>query len=191
MARLHSRGLARFVQRAQALMSEGLDHLQTVARCALRNSKSGRDGTRSRNYKGAVSIPFCHSWGVQFEFDPAKSLANLAKHGIDFEQAQALWQDQDYLKISARTQDEPRPGWSAPSTPRQRDSESPVKQSSRPGSPNGLTSGPASSLAQRRRPSLTARANRAVSARCRPVPARPAPCWSSASRDDAGHRHER
>jgi uncharacterized DUF497 family protein len=45
---------------------------------------------------------------VQFEFDPAKSLANLAKHGIDFEQAQALWQDQDYLEIPARTQDEPR-----------------------------------------------------------------------------------
>ena len=37
---------------------------------------------------------------MQFEFDPAKSLANLAKHGIDFEQAQALWQDQDYLKPS-------------------------------------------------------------------------------------------
>ena len=45
---------------------------------------------------------------MQFEFDPAKSLANLAKHGIDFEQAQALWQDQDYLEIPARTQDEPR-----------------------------------------------------------------------------------
>lgn len=29
-----------------------------------------------------------------FEFDPAKSAANLAKHGIDFEQAQALWLDE-------------------------------------------------------------------------------------------------
>jgi uncharacterized DUF497 family protein len=28
-----------------------------------------------------------------FEFDPAKSAANLAKHGIDFEAAQALWTD--------------------------------------------------------------------------------------------------
>jgi uncharacterized protein len=28
-----------------------------------------------------------------FEFDPEKSAANLAKHGIDFEQAQALWLD--------------------------------------------------------------------------------------------------
>lgn len=28
-----------------------------------------------------------------FEYDPGKSAANLAKHGIDFEQAQALWYD--------------------------------------------------------------------------------------------------
>lgn len=30
-----------------------------------------------------------------FEFDPAKSEANRAKHGIDFEAAQALWDDDD------------------------------------------------------------------------------------------------
>ena len=28
-----------------------------------------------------------------FEFDPDKSAANLAKQGIDFEQAQSLWLD--------------------------------------------------------------------------------------------------
>lgn len=28
-----------------------------------------------------------------FEFDPAKSAANKDKHGIDFEEAQALWAD--------------------------------------------------------------------------------------------------
>jgi uncharacterized DUF497 family protein len=28
-----------------------------------------------------------------FEFDPAKSAANLEKHGIDFEAVQALWAD--------------------------------------------------------------------------------------------------
>lgn len=43
-----------------------------------------------------------------FEFDSAKSAANLTKHGIDFEDAQALWEDEDYLEIPARTQDEPR-----------------------------------------------------------------------------------
>jgi uncharacterized DUF497 family protein len=33
---------------------------------------------------------------------------NLAKHGIDFDQAQALWDDPDLLEIPARTEDEPR-----------------------------------------------------------------------------------
>ena len=28
---------------------------------------------------------------VEFEYDPDKSAANLAKHGIDFEQIQQLW----------------------------------------------------------------------------------------------------
>jgi len=28
-----------------------------------------------------------------FDYDPAKSQANLAKHGIDFDRAQDLWQD--------------------------------------------------------------------------------------------------
>ena len=28
-----------------------------------------------------------------FEFDPAKSAANLEKHGIDFEEVQAVWAD--------------------------------------------------------------------------------------------------
>jgi len=45
---------------------------------------------------------------VEFEFDERKSRANQAKHGIDFNEAQALWQDQQLLEIPARTQDEPR-----------------------------------------------------------------------------------
>ncbi len=43
-----------------------------------------------------------------FEFDRAKSAANLAKHGIDFEQAQALWQDPWLIVAPAKTLDEPR-----------------------------------------------------------------------------------
>ncbi len=43
-----------------------------------------------------------------FEFDPAKSATNAAKHGIDFELAQQLWKDPDRLQIPARTQGEPR-----------------------------------------------------------------------------------
>jgi uncharacterized protein len=45
---------------------------------------------------------------VDFEFDLAKSAANLEKHGIDFTQAQALWQDVMRVEIPARTIDEPR-----------------------------------------------------------------------------------
>jgi uncharacterized DUF497 family protein len=43
-----------------------------------------------------------------FEFDLAKSDANLVKHGIDFVEAQALWGDPMLLEIPARTADEPR-----------------------------------------------------------------------------------
>jgi len=45
---------------------------------------------------------------MDFEFDPAKSAANLKKHGIDFIGAQALWGDSDRLEIPARSLDEPR-----------------------------------------------------------------------------------
>ena len=43
-----------------------------------------------------------------FEFNPEKSTANKAKHGIAFDDAQALWDDPDLLEIPARTTDEPR-----------------------------------------------------------------------------------
>ncbi|WP_178861613.1 BrnT family toxin [Thiomicrorhabdus cannonii] len=43
-----------------------------------------------------------------FEFDQNKSDINLAKHGIDFVEAQMLWQDSDLLEIPAITTDEPR-----------------------------------------------------------------------------------
>ena len=45
---------------------------------------------------------------VKFEFDEAKSQANRSKHGIDFVEAQALWLDEMYVEIQARTEDEPR-----------------------------------------------------------------------------------
>ncbi len=43
-----------------------------------------------------------------FEFDESKSQANLAKHGIDFIDAQLLWDDPRLLEIPAKTEDEPR-----------------------------------------------------------------------------------
>ena len=45
---------------------------------------------------------------MKFEFDHEKSEANKAKHGIDFVEGQALWEDPDRLKLPARTQGEPR-----------------------------------------------------------------------------------
>ena len=45
---------------------------------------------------------------MQFEFDSAKSTDNKSKHGVDFVEAQALWEDPDLLEIPARTTDEPR-----------------------------------------------------------------------------------
>ena len=43
-----------------------------------------------------------------FEYDSNKSLINLDKHGIDFEEAKLLWNDPDLIEIPANTSDEPR-----------------------------------------------------------------------------------
>jgi hypothetical protein len=45
---------------------------------------------------------------MQFEFDSEKSEKNKEKHGIDFYEAQALWDDPDLIEIPAKTADEPR-----------------------------------------------------------------------------------
>jgi hypothetical protein len=45
---------------------------------------------------------------MAFEFDLRKSQRNKEKHGMDFVEAQALWEDPDRLEIPATTIDEPR-----------------------------------------------------------------------------------
>jgi len=45
---------------------------------------------------------------MEFEFDDKKSVSNKAKHGIDFKQAQKLWEDPDLIEIPVKTSDEPR-----------------------------------------------------------------------------------
>jgi len=45
---------------------------------------------------------------LAFEFDEPKSQANLSKHGINFVDAQRLWNDPRLLEIPAKTADEPR-----------------------------------------------------------------------------------
>ena len=45
---------------------------------------------------------------ITFEFDETKSQANLLKHGINFIDVQALWDDPSLMEIPANTEDEPR-----------------------------------------------------------------------------------
>ncbi len=45
---------------------------------------------------------------MPFEYDPRKSDLNRAKHGIDFSEAQVLWDDEAHLEIPAKNLDEPR-----------------------------------------------------------------------------------
>ena len=45
---------------------------------------------------------------MDFEFDGRKSQSNKAKHGIDFIEAQALWDDPVLLEIPLELEDEPR-----------------------------------------------------------------------------------
>ena len=45
---------------------------------------------------------------MPFEYDAKKSQSNREKHGIDFEEAQAIWDDAEYLEIPAKILDEPR-----------------------------------------------------------------------------------
>lgn len=43
-----------------------------------------------------------------FEYDPNKSQTNKQKHGIDFEDAQQLWRDQNLLVFNVQTEPESR-----------------------------------------------------------------------------------
>jgi uncharacterized DUF497 family protein len=45
---------------------------------------------------------------MDFEFDSEKSDKNKAKHGIDFVEAQELWQDVTALEVPARSETERR-----------------------------------------------------------------------------------
>ena len=45
---------------------------------------------------------------MDFEYDDNKSKRNKVKHGIDFVEAQILWDDPDLIEIPVITSDEPR-----------------------------------------------------------------------------------
>ncbi len=42
-------------------------------------------------------------YSMKFEFDEKKSVTNKEKHGINFYETQALWDDSDLLEIPAKT----------------------------------------------------------------------------------------
>ena len=43
---------------------------------------------------------------MEFEFDPKKSEQNKTRHGIDFIEAQALWNDRDIMEIPVKISNE-------------------------------------------------------------------------------------
>lgn len=45
---------------------------------------------------------------MQFEYDPDKSATNRDKHGIDFDEALALWDDPYLIEAPANVTNEPR-----------------------------------------------------------------------------------
>lgn len=45
---------------------------------------------------------------MEFDFNRLKSNTNKLKHGIDFFDAQMLWEDVDYVEVPVRTEGEPR-----------------------------------------------------------------------------------
>ena len=45
---------------------------------------------------------------MEFEYDSEKSKGNKKKHGINFVEAQVLWDDPDWIEIPAKTVDELR-----------------------------------------------------------------------------------
>lgn len=45
---------------------------------------------------------------MEFEFDAEKSASNKQKHGIDFIEAQSIWDDPNATEIAARSEEENR-----------------------------------------------------------------------------------
>lgn len=45
---------------------------------------------------------------MEFEFDPRKNQKNREKHGFDFVEAEALWDDPNAIGFPARSDDEER-----------------------------------------------------------------------------------
>lgn len=55
-----------------------------------------------------IRIGYIYYIIIVFEYNATKSMANLAKHGINFKDAQVLWEDPALQVIKSRATDEPR-----------------------------------------------------------------------------------
>ena len=56
-----------------------------------------------------MKVKMCYFYTImEFEFDPAKSASNEQKHGINFDQAQPMWNDPDGLVIPSTSKTELR-----------------------------------------------------------------------------------
>ena len=53
-------------------------------------------------------INFIYQPPPLFEYDPKKSASNLIKHGIDFEQAKGIWEDENRVTLESRSEPELR-----------------------------------------------------------------------------------
>ena len=72
---------------------------------------AGRHSRRTFDRKialaaGDISVYF--PYRMEFEYDPTKSQINKEKHGVDFDEAQALWLDEDRVEFPARSDTEER-----------------------------------------------------------------------------------
>ncbi|MDR1151565.1 MAG: BrnT family toxin [Bifidobacteriaceae bacterium] len=54
-----------------------------------------------RGGDGAGDITPADLPALEFEWDPAKSASNKTKHGVDFEEAQAIWRDPDRAVVQS------------------------------------------------------------------------------------------
>jgi len=61
-----------------------------------------------RHVEACTGIISIQNPPMEFEHDPEKSETNRIKHGIDFDEAQALWSDPFLIEAPALTEEEPR-----------------------------------------------------------------------------------
>ncbi|SPD74523.1 hypothetical protein PITCH_A2360009 [uncultured Desulfobacterium sp.] len=52
-------------------------------------------------FKNCFSISIKYNSIMKFEWDKKKSLSNKAKHGIDFNAAKSLWEDDNRIEIQS------------------------------------------------------------------------------------------